>query len=87
MAENFSTEKLCLEQRLYALEEKMDELTKICQDIRQATVANQESCARMDDHIHFVNGAYSSLRAPLDFIRNRFNGNAPALPPSIDRDQ
>lgn len=83
MTENFSAEKSRLESRITALETKVDELTAICHEIRQATVATQESCTRMDNHIHFVNGAYTSLRAPLDFIRNRFNGNAPALPPSV----
>ena len=71
-----------INERLNTLESKLDELVEICREIRRDSTINRESCERMDSHINFVNGAYSSLRAPLDFIQRKFSSNAPALPPS-----
>ena len=71
-----------INERLSSLENKMDTLLEICRETRAVSENNLESCQRMDSHITFVNGAYSSLRAPLDFIQRKFSSNAPALPPS-----
>jgi hypothetical protein len=71
-----------IKQRLDNIESKIDEILMISRQTLSETTTNRETCARMDSHIDFVNGAYSSLRAPLDFIQRRFSSNAPALPPS-----
>lgn len=80
--EGKSVNDYAIEERIARLEKKIDDLSEICEEIRLSTCETKESCQRMDSHILFVNGAYSSLRAPLDFLRNRFSNNTPALPPA-----
>ena len=75
-----------LSNRLDRIEQQLHELTRICTEIHRDSRTTQESCARMDSHINFVNGAYTSLRAPLDFIRGRFSSGAPPMPPSTTTD-
>jgi len=75
-----------INERILSLENKMDTLIEICSETRAVSESNFESCQRMDSHITFVNGAYSSLRAPLDFIQRKFSSDAPALPPSSSED-
>lgn len=45
-----------LENKVQSLEDKIDKLISVC--------------SRMDGHINFVENTYTSLRTPLDFIKN-----------------
>jgi len=57
---NLIIDKLnCLEKKIDALDKKVNECEKSCQN--------------MDEHIYFVKNTYTSLRAPLDFIRSKVN--------------
>lgn len=52
--------------KLDYLEKKIDTLDKKINEC-------EKSCQNMDDHIYFVKNTYTSLRAPLDFIRSKVN--------------
>jgi len=53
-----------LEREIKALREDMKLLTD---EIKKLT----SSCSRMDDHITFVNGVYTSVRHPVSFMFNK----------------
>jgi len=38
------------------------------------------SCENMDDHITFVNGTYSLLKAPIEYVSSKFARTKIALP-------
>ena len=49
------------------LKEVKETLLILTQAIEKLTV----TCGRMDGHINFVEGAYDSLRTPLDFVKSK----------------
>jgi predicted nucleic acid-binding Zn-ribbon protein len=40
----------------------------------------QKTCARMDNHVSFIEKTYSTLRTPLEYIRSKFSGSKEQLP-------
>ena len=69
-------------QELYDLKNEVsnlkDEVSKLREDIQQLII----TCGRMDNHISFVDGVYSTVRKPLEFIVNRlpFQSRSQSLP-------
>lgn len=51
-----------LESRMESLENKVDKLIDNSENIN-------ESCSKMKGHINFVEETYTTVRAPLDFVK------------------
>lgn len=52
--------------KLETIENKIDNIIvrlEVCED----------SCKNMDEHIHFVENTYDALRAPLGYVKDKFN--------------
>ena len=52
------------------------QLVMICDELklmRKELEEIKKSCKRMDEHIQFVNGTYSHLRTPLDWLTKKIN--------------
>lgn len=64
--ESFDTKLNMILDKLELLDKKMDLLDKKINDC-------EKSCQNMDNHIHFINDTYISLRTPLDFFRSKVN--------------
>tara|TARA_B100001094_G_C17709623_1_gene566656 strand:+ start:125 stop:337 length:213 start_codon:yes stop_codon:yes gene_type:complete len=52
-------------------EDKLDIILKKLENIEKKLGIVEESCEGMDNHIKFIEGAYNTLRSPLDYIVNR----------------
>jgi hypothetical protein len=68
-----------VEARLDAMDKRLDAIEALLHAIAARLDGLHDSCAHMDDHIEFVNGVYTSLRHPLNYIAAKFSG-ARALP-------
>jgi len=55
-----------IELRLNILERKIDIILEIISD-------NKKNCDKMNDHIEFVEKTYSTLRSPLEYMKNKLN--------------
>ena len=53
------------------LHSKMDVLTSAVQNLSKKQKDIEESTGRMDTHIDFVEDAYSSLKAPLQCVKDQ----------------
>ena len=65
-----------LGERQIRMEQKLDMILRLLQPISQ-------SCEGMDQHINFIEGAYSVLRSPIDLTLKAFQplfGSNEALP-------
>ena len=61
------------------------EVTELRSQIEMLTITIEklaETTGRMDSHISFVEQTYSTMRAPLDYVRERFWGTGDELPPA-----
>ncbi len=54
-----------IEERQIKIEQKLDMILRLLQPISQ-------SCEGMDQHINFIEGAYSVLRSPIDLTLKAF---------------
>ena len=54
-----------LEERQIRMEQKLDMILRLLQPI-------SHSCEGMDQHINFIEGAYSVLRSPIDLTLKAF---------------
>ena len=54
-------------------DEELKHLRKDIQNLTQEVLKLQKICSRMDNHISFINSVYSSVRTPLEYIRQKFN--------------
>lgn len=52
---------------------KLESLEKKIEQIDKKVNECEKSCQNMDEHIHFVNHTYTSLRAPLEYVRTKVN--------------
>ncbi len=58
--------------KLSLIIDKFDKLEKKLDDLENNKLNNvNESCNRMNEHIDFIHETYSSLYAPLTFIKNK----------------
>lgn len=65
-----------LDKKLDSIMEKMkiyEENQKHLDDIATTIDKCQKSCQNMDSHISFVEDTYTTLRAPLDYMRQAIN--------------
>jgi hypothetical protein len=58
------------------LAEVKTELSMLRQDIQQLI----KTCGRMDEHISFVDGVYSTVKKPMEFIVNKLSFSQNTLP-------
>ena len=56
---------LKLEKKINNIDHKLDELILL-------TKENEKKCDKMSSHIDFINSIYEKLRAPIEFILNKF---------------
>ena len=59
-----------LERTLHRMEERL------------ITMKNQvvPACERMDDHVTFVNGVYTTVKAPIEYVCSAFTRTSTKLP-------
>ena len=55
------------------MEVRFDRLEKLIIDLNTSVNKQSKSCSKMDDHINFVEGAYETLRSPLDYVTSKVN--------------
>ena len=60
-----------IELKLEIIEEKLDKIFHTLSKIERRLDPLEESCQGMDNHIQFVEGVYTTVRSPLDFVMNR----------------
>ncbi|ARF11387.1 hypothetical protein Klosneuvirus_1_244 [Klosneuvirus KNV1] len=53
--------------------DKLESLEKKIEQIDNKINECEKSCQNMDEHIYFINNTYTSLRAPLEFVRSKVN--------------
>ena len=51
----------------------MDEIKAELKEIRKELKHIKESCDRMNSHIDFINGTYSTVRSPFNWFLNKLN--------------
>ena len=54
-----------IEKRLETIDHKLDELILLTQE-------NEKKCDKMTLHIDFINSIYEKLKAPIEFISDKF---------------
>ena len=54
-----------IEKRLETIDHKLDELILL-------TKENEKKCDKMSSHIDFINSIYEKLKAPIEFISDKF---------------
>jgi len=54
-----------IEKRLETINHKLDELILL-------TKENEKKCDKMSSHIDFINSIYEKLKAPIDYISDKF---------------
>ena len=54
-----------IEKRLETINHKLDELILL-------TKENETKCDKMSSHIDFINSIYEKLKAPIDYISDKF---------------
>ena len=54
-----------IEKRLEIINHKLDELILL-------TKENEKKCDKMSSHIDFINSIYEKLKAPIEFISDKF---------------
>jgi peptidoglycan hydrolase CwlO-like protein len=69
-----------MEQQIANLQTEVAELRKQVELLTAAVEKLTGTTQRMDDHIDFVEQTYTSLRSPLDYIRQRFWSGTQELP-------
>jgi predicted nucleic acid-binding Zn-ribbon protein len=70
------------------MEEIQNELKQVISEIEKLSKkidVLQTTCARMDNHVSFVEKTYTTLRTPLEFIRSKFSSNNEQLPELVGK--
>jgi hypothetical protein len=60
-----------MEKKIESLEKEVRELREHIQLLTNEIKNLTSSCSRMDDHITFVNGVYTSVRHPVSYMFNK----------------
>lgn len=66
--------------KLNQIDEKLNRMSGIGQEVLHTTKRNGEACFAMKEHISFVEKVYSSVRSPLDYVRNFIGRGGEELP-------
>ena len=54
-----------LEKKINKIDDKLNELISLMNE-------NKQDCEKMSIHIDFINSIYEQMKAPIDFICNKF---------------
>ena len=54
-----------IEKRLETIDHKLDELILLTRE-------NEKKCDKMSSHIDFINSIYEKLKAPIEYISDKF---------------
>ena len=65
MSSNFIIKIGIIEKRLETIDHKLDELILLTRE-------NEKKCDKMTLHIDFINSIYEKLKAPIEFISDKF---------------
>jgi len=65
MSSNFIIKIGIIEKRLERIDHKLDELILLTRE-------NEKKCDKMTSHIDFINNIYEKLKAPIEFISEKF---------------
>ena len=65
MSTNFIIKIGIIEKRLETIDHKLDELILLTRE-------NEKKCDKMSSHIDFINSIYEKLKAPIEFISDKF---------------
>ena len=65
MSSNFIIKIGIIEKRLETIDHKLDELILLTRE-------NEKKCDKMTSHIDFINSIYEKLKAPIEFISDKF---------------
>ena len=65
MSSNFIIKFGIIEKRLETIDHKLDELILLTRE-------NEKKCDKMSSHIDFINSIYEKLKAPIEFISDKF---------------
>ena len=65
MSSNFIIKIGIIEKRLEKIDHKLDELILLTRE-------NEKKCDKMTSHIDFINSIYEKLKAPIEFISDKF---------------
>ena len=58
-------------EQLDRMEKKMDSILNSIARIEHKMGSLDKSCGNMDEHINFVNGVYTTVRSPLQWVVDR----------------
>ena len=62
-----------IEERVEKIEKRMENIDDKLTIILNLIEMNNSDCKKMATHIDFVEETYTSLRTPLEFLKNKFN--------------
>lgn len=65
MGSNFIIKMGIMDKKLDKIEHKLDELILLTRE-------NEKKCEKMSSHIDFINSIYEKLKAPIEFISDKF---------------
>ena len=65
MSSNFIIKIGIIEKKLETIDHKLDELILLTRE-------NEKKCDKMSSHIDFINSIYEKLKAPIEFISDKF---------------
>tara|TARA_B100000965_G_scaffold327358_1_gene290142 strand:- start:188 stop:457 length:270 start_codon:yes stop_codon:yes gene_type:complete len=72
-----------LQDTLDSILKKMDNLERIVRRMEERLIQMEKvipACERMDDHVTFVNGVYTTVKAPIEYICSAFSRTDTKLP-------
>ena len=62
-----------IENKIDAIRHEIDALSKKLDIVLEKLHLNTEECAKMGNHINFVEGIYDTLKSPLNYICDTVN--------------
>lgn len=65
MGSNFIIKMGIMDKKLDIIEQKLDELILLTRE-------NEKKCEKMSSHIDFINSIYEKLKAPIEYISDKF---------------
>ena len=65
MGSNFIIKMGIMDKKLDKIEHKLDELILLTRE-------NEKKCEKMSSHIDFINSIYEKLKAPIEFLSDKF---------------
>ena len=69
-----------ISEKINQIDEKLNRLTGMGHDVLHTVKRNGEACFVMNEHINFIERVYSSVRSPLDYVRNFIGRGGEELP-------